>query len=154
VQSRPGSRGRLTLPSPVDPPFDPVARGARVRVEDQSGEAILDDTVPGGAFDPATSVGWRHDPDRGRWVFTHPGRHGIRQLILKRDASAQNDVRFMAKVHLPSASVPTTERLPLRGTMVVEAPVAREGQCGEIAFGGGQDAIACPVHEAARLVCR
>lgn len=147
-------RGTLVLaPMPLDPPFDPIARGARVRIEDSAGDAIIDDTVPGGAFDPATSIGWRHEPGSRRWVYTHPGWHGIRRLVLKLGAAGE-EVRFGATAYLPSSPVPDAERLPLTGTLVVDAPVARDDQCGEVTFGDEPTNVQCPVQDGSRLVCR
>lgn len=147
--------GKLALaPLPLDPPFDPVARGASVRVEDASGEEILDETVPGGAFDPTTSTGWRHLPELGRWIYTRPGAQGIHHLMLKRVPGSNEVYRFHVMARLGATSVPGAEQLPLTGTFVVDTPVAENGQCGEVDFGGEEPATDCPVHEAVRLVCR
>lgn len=148
-------RGVIALaPEPLDPPFDPIARGARVLLTDSAGETILDDTVPGGAFDAATSVGWRHEPGGKRWVYTHPGRHGIRRLVLKRVAGAASTYRFVATAYLPTSPVPASDRLPLTATFVVAAPVASDGQCGVATFGAAPPAVRCPVQDGSRLVCR
>jgi hypothetical protein len=147
-------QGKLALPLPVDPPFDPTARGARVRVEDASGEVILDETLAAGARDPGTGIGWRHDVARSRWTFTHPGSPGIRHLVLKRAGASGNVVRFVGRAHLPATPVPSAERLPLTATLVVDPPAASGGQCGEARFGGVPPATACPIHLGTRLVCR
>lgn len=148
-------RGVIALaPEPLDPPFDPIARGARLLLQDSAGATIIDDTVPGGAFDAATSIGWRHEAGGKRWVYTHPGRHGIRRLVVKRVPGAASTYRFVATAYLPASPIPGAERLPLTGTFVVDAPVARDGQCGVATFGGAPPAVRCPVQDGSRLVCR
>lgn len=145
--------GKLAL-APVDPPFDPIARGVRVRIEDASGEEILDEIVPGGAFDPTTSTGWRHLPELGRWSYTRPGAQGVHRLVVKRVAGPAEVYRFHAMAHIGETPVPSAEQLPLKGTFVVDTPVAENGQCGEVEFGGAEPTTACAVHEATRLVCQ
>jgi hypothetical protein len=148
-------QGKLALgPLPLDPPLDPVARGARIRIEDATGHTVVDETIPGGAFDPTTSTGWRHDAGSDRWVYMRPGADGIRNLVLKRVGNAGNVVRFSAKAHLPASPVPSAEQLPLTATLVVDAPVADDGRCGEAPFGGDAPATDCPVHTGLRLACR
>lgn len=144
--------GKLEL-APLDPPFDPIARGARVRVEDASGEEMLDEIVPAGAFDPTTATGWRHLAELGRWVYTRPAAEGVHHLVVKRVAGSAEVYRFHVMARLGATSVPTAEQLPLKGTFVVDTPVAENGQCGEAEFGGAEPAIECAVHEATRLVC-
>src|SRR3989441_10042893 len=45
-------KGRMTLPTA--PPLDPVTTGVRLLAD-----PVLDVTIPGGAFDPATMTGWK-----------------------------------------------------------------------------------------------
>jgi hypothetical protein len=153
-QSKLRFRGELALlPLPLDPPLDPIARGARVRVEDATGAALLDETLPGGAFDPATSTGWRYD-GRKTWRYTRPVSQGIDHLALKRVAGSSNVYRFQVRARLASTPVPSLAQLPLEGTLVIDAPVARNGQCGEARFGLEPPATDCLLSEGTRLVCK
>lgn len=144
--------GKLAL-SPGDPPFDPIARGARVRIEDASGEEILDEIVLGGAYDPATSTGWRHLPELGRWIYTRPGSQGVHRIVVKRAPGSAEVHRFHVMARLGATTIPTAEQLPLTGSFVLDTPAAENGQCGEVEFGGPEPATPCAVHEATRLVC-
>jgi hypothetical protein len=153
-QSKLGFRGELALlPLPLDPPFDPISRGARVRVEDAMGQTILDETVPGGEFDSATKTGWRHRDGGDSWVYTRADSQGVSRLVLKRVSESESVYRFSVKARLGSTPVPSPAQLPIKGTLVIDTPVARNGQCGEALFGGEPPATACPVQRETRLLC-
>lgn len=139
---------------PLDPPFDPVAHGVRVRVEDADGTVVIDDRVPGGAFDPVTAIGWRHDPEQSRWTYTHPGQQGIRRVVVTRRAGSDETYRFTATAHLPESPVPTGDRLPLTATIVADPTAASGDQCARTILGDGSPGTACPVQSDTRLVCR
>lgn len=149
ADSRLRLRGDLALP--LDAGFDPVVHGARVRIEDADGQAIIDDVVPGGAFDPATSIGWRHQPAHDRWVYMDPARHGIRRLVVKHLVDAAETHRVTASAYLPESPVPTAASLPLTGTVAFDAGA---GQCASATFGDASPGATCPVLDETRLVCR
>lgn len=145
-------RGKITLlPLPLDPPFDPVARGARAFLADTSG-VLLDETLPGGAFDRATSTGWKHRQGGKSWVYTRPASEGIHRLTFKRIPKTENVYAFTLDAWV-ATSVPTPAELPLEATLVIDAPVAKDGQCGTVQFGPGPSTPACEIRKGARLVC-
>jgi hypothetical protein len=141
------------LPLPLDPPFDPVARGARALLTDGSGNVLLDETVPGGAFDRATSTGWRHKEGGRSWVYTRPVGQGIHRLALKQVARTDDVYTFVVDARLDETPVPTAADLPLEATLVIDAPVAEDGQCGSAQFGGATGP-ACEAKKGPRLVCK
>src|SRR2546430_1498627 len=61
-------KGRITVP--VAPAIDPVTTGVRVLVD-----GVLDATIPGGAFDPAPTTGWKVKKN-GAFAY-HNGEGGI-----------------------------------------------------------------------------
>ncbi len=148
-------QGLLPLePLPLDPAFDPVAHGARVVVVDASGKALLDETVPGGAFDGTTKTGWRHALRSKQWVYARPSSRGIHRVVLKSVARTSNLVQFVVDADLGSTRLPTQAQLPLEGTLVIDAPVARNGQCGAAELGGAPPATPCKLPRGKRIVCK
>lgn len=148
-------QGKIALlPLPLDPPFDPIARGARVLLEDGSGDVLLDETLPGGAYDRTTSTGWRHKDGGKSWVYVRPTSAGIHHLVLKRTPRSENVYAFAADARLEGTPVPSPAELPLTATLVIDAPVAEDGQCGTVQFGAGPSTPACEVRKGPRLVCK
>src|SRR5205085_7532012 len=53
-------KGSITIPPQGgDPTLDPVTNGARAIIADSTGTAVLDVTLPGGAYSTANRVGWK-----------------------------------------------------------------------------------------------
>jgi hypothetical protein len=147
-------KGQIALSPAPESPFDPIVSGARVLLEDATGGIVLDETVPGGAFDPDTLIGWRHDTETGRWIYAAPPSQGVQRLVLRRVAGRDDAYRFRLKASLVPTALPTPEELPLKATLVLDPPVARNGQCGEAYFGGGPSGPECSTYGESRLVCR
>jgi hypothetical protein len=118
-------RGRMAVPT--TPPIDPAARGVRILL-DARDRSMLDAIIPGGA-------GWTSNRARTAWRYHNPvGAHGI-SLVRMRLLSASGLVRFRVIGKLGAYGVSPAE-MPLKGTLVIDAPIARTGQCGELLFSG------------------
>jgi parallel beta-helix repeat protein len=132
-------RGALVVPYPFVPPLDPVAGGIAVVVEDAAGARVLDVTVPGGAYDRVTKVGWQAARSRTRWKYVDksaaaPG--GITRVTVK-DRSRKQPGLLKVQVTGKRGAYPVdTARLPLTGLLILDPPTAATGQCGLATFVG------------------
>lgn len=147
-------RGQTTLPHPFGPALDPAAVGVGIVVADSTGARVLDVTVPGGAYDPATGVGWKVSPGRGTWKYVDrrdDPPSGITAVSV-RDQSTKTPglVRFGVQGKRGAYPVDPA-RLPLTGLLVLDPPTAETGQCGQATFAG--PAPACVAGPAA-VTCR
>jgi hypothetical protein len=115
---------------PASPPLDPVATGARVRIADTAG-ALLDVTIPGGAFDETTKRGWKVK-DGGFKYVNRAGTEGIVAVKVKPSAKVPGLVVFGVHGKKGTWAVDPS-RLPLAGTFAVDTAA---GQCGDAAFPG------------------
>jgi hypothetical protein len=142
-------KGELQLPAPITPALDPVGTGARVVVEGAAG-TVVDVTIPSGAFSRALGAGWKVNRAGTVWTFrSATGVLGIRRVVLKTAASSPGLVRFVV-VGKQGRWAVDGATLPTRATLVLDAPVARGGQCGEGVFVG-----ACAVNARGTTVrCR
>jgi len=123
-------KGQMMLPFPFSPALDPGSRGARVLLEGTAG-ALLDVTIPGGAFDPTTHTGWRANTAGTAWTYKSPtGVLGIRKVQVKTVPTQPGLVRFAVAGKNGSYPVAPSD-LPLRATMVLDA---LSGECGEASF--------------------
>ncbi len=133
-------RGTLTN-VPTTPAIDAVAKGVRIVIapEDSARAAILDVTIPGGAFDPGTGVGWKTNAGHSSFKYSNPaGVQGITKVVYKLSTRTAGEVKFAVTGKRGSfAAVPAD--LPLKGTFVLDAPIATTGQCGEAKFPGPPD---------------
>jgi hypothetical protein len=119
-------KGQMTVPT--TPPIDPATKGIRLLLDD-AGANVLDVVVPGGA-------GWKTSRSGNSWRFKNPsGPSGIVKVSLKRRAKAPGTLKFGVLGRAGSLAV-TRARIPVKGTLVVDAPMARTGQCGETQYGG------------------
>jgi parallel beta-helix repeat protein len=129
--------GRILVPYPLTPALDPIAAGVGVVVADSSGTRALDVTVPGGAFDPSTGVGWKASRNGTRWKWTDrsatpPG--GITAVSI-RDLSRSQPGLLQLRVTGKRGSYPVdAANLPLTGMVSVDPPTAETGQCGRVSF--------------------
>jgi hypothetical protein len=145
-------KGEMVLPAPISPPLDLVANGARVLIDDNG--SILDVTLPSGAYDRATGVGWKVDrkvpPTRWTWVdrsAVPPG--GIVSMIV-RDASARMPGLVTVRARGRKGSYPVAPGGE-PGTVLVVLDPGTGAQCGEATFPAG----ACTFdRRGRRLTCR
>ena len=119
------------LTVPTSPPIDPVGKGIRVLIADAMGGTVADVRVPNGDYARATKTGWRR---RGNgWRFVDPS--GLKASV-KGDPLTPGFLRVGLSVTHRTYTV-TAAGLPLAATVVVDAPRAATGQCGELAFLAG-----------------
>ena len=138
-------KGRMTVP--VAPAIDPVTTGVRVLVD-----GVLDATIPGGAFDPATRTGWKAKKN-GAFTY-HNGQGGIlgiAKVALKPSSKTPGLVQF-AVGGKTGTHVVDPAHLPRQATLILDAAA---GQCGDASFAGPPPAPLC-VYKArrARVQCK
>ncbi len=118
-------KGRMVVPT--TPPIDPAANGVRVLVTDASsatGAIVVDATIPGG-------TGWKTNNAGTRWRYANPaGIGGITKVRIAEKASAPGSLKFSIKGAHGSFAV-AASALPVKGTLVIDSPIAITGQCGE-----------------------
>jgi hypothetical protein len=127
-----GFSGSATLPVPFDPPLDPVHNGVRIVVDDPSLAVVVDETVPGVAYDAGTRQGWTASASGWRWR-SHTGP--ITKVGIKTSPKVPGGLRFSVKGRNGTWAA-TPAELPLRATLVLDPPDAPGGQCAATAFGG------------------
>ncbi len=132
-------KGELVVPHPFAPALDPVAAGVAVVIEDAAGARPLDVTVPGGAYDPLTKVGWQAARSGTSWKYVDKSATplgGITTLTLK-DVSRKQPGLLKVKVAGKRSSYPVDPAsLPLTGFLILDPPTAATGQCGVATFVG------------------
>jgi hypothetical protein len=115
-----------TMTVPTTPEIDPVARGVRVLITTAAGDVVVDVTIPGGG-------GWKTNRVRTLWSY-HGGAGGrIREVTMRRNRSAPGTIRFT--VSGKGANLAPPDGTPIIATIVLDAPFATTGQCGEADFG-------------------
>jgi hypothetical protein len=128
------------------PLLDPVVRGARVILEDGAG-VRFDVSVPPGAYDPTTRTGWLPNGARTAFTFRSASSVGgvLDKLKLSRTTARPDVIKFTMSgkkgAQAASAVVP-----PLAATIVLDAPTAATGECGEVDFSGPSPAPACAMN--------
>jgi cysteine-rich repeat protein len=124
-------RGMMTVPT--SPVVDPAAHGLRVLLVDAAGATILDAMVP-----PGRSHGRGWTTNRAGTAWTYRDREGDRGIVKVRLATLHATPGTLAfEVVGRNGSYPVSPlRVPLRGTVVIDAPAARRGQCAEAVFPG------------------
>ena len=120
---------------PGAPAINPVANGLRVLVSDSTGATPIDVTVPGGAYDAGTRIGWKVNGSGTAWKYSNATSpvNGIYKAQLKAYASTPGKYKFAVKGKNGNYAV-NAANLPLTGTLVIDVPYAATGQCGETAF--------------------
>jgi hypothetical protein len=134
-------KGEFTLPPvPGDPPVDPVMEGVRAIIVDSTDGEVLDVTIPPGMYDPRTRSGWKVNSSATSFTYVNSGAvtplpQGIKKFGLKRSTNVAGLIRFSVSGKSGSYAV-NLSNLPLRGTLVLDMPVATTGLCSEVPFPG------------------
>jgi hypothetical protein len=122
------ARGAIGLSPAALAGLDPLTDGVRMRVVDIIRNVVVDVTVAGGAYDPATHTGWKTRSGGHGWSYRGPAGPLDRITLIIRSTSA-GTLRFRLRgVPAPPATAPI---LPLTLTLVLDPPLATTGQCGE-----------------------
>jgi len=132
------------------PAIDPVANGFRMVIRDANGTVTMDVTVPPGAMTVENRRGWRRVGVSETWTYADRDGtvDGVKQVLVRHRGGGALKISLFGKdgPYLPPAVLPVTV------TMVVDAPVAATGQCGEITFG---DSPGCfYLNQGNKLICR
>lgn len=137
------------------PALDPLAHGARVILEDGAG-LRFDVGVPPGAYDPTTRTGWLANGTGTAFTYRTTTSVGgvLDKLKLSRSAAKPEVVKFtMSGKKGTLAATPIVP--PLAATVVLDAPTAATGECGEIDFPGPAPAHACTLNRSgSTLSCK
>ena len=114
---------------PIAPAIRPTTKGVRVLVEDAAGEAMFDATLPGGPP-------WKEKHSGTTWVYRGGhGPSGVVKVSIRSFRRQPGRLKFLVQARKESFSL-SPARLPLKGTLVIDAPLATTGQCGETPFAG------------------
>ena len=129
---------------PTSPPIDPASNGVRVLLEDATGAPMLDVSIPG-------KVGWKANAAKTAWRYRNRG--GWQSLVSVRITSTRRKPgRLKFQVVGRKGTYPMSPGgVPVKGTIVIDAPFARTGQCGEALF-PGRPAPACILKAAGRTL--
>lgn len=148
-------RGEMVLPHPFDPPLDPIAKGVRIVLVDDSGTTVTDSTVPSGAYNLTTKRGWTTDSSRSdRWIFRDSRAIGDVTKVVIRDRSSKTPGLVAFSVVGRQGAFPVSA-VPVTATFVLDPPTALTGQCGEALFPGPRPAPACAFGSSEDIVtCR
>lgn len=134
----------------------PIADGARVVLTSQDDSVLLDATIPGGAYDPLTRVGWRLSGNGKSWKFIDKSASpvgGIIQVKISDKNSSKNPRVVKIKVKGKDSDYPVVAGdEPIQAVVVLGGEVAAaNGLCGESAY----DAPDCGFNGSAnKLTCR
>jgi hypothetical protein len=131
-----------------------VATGVAIVVEDALGDRVLDVSIPGGAYDPVTRIGWWPWRWGKGWTYQNGGSAppgGITFVSLHHIERRQPGlIEFRVKGRRGSYPV-DAGKLPLSGFVSVDPPTAETGQCGAASFvSAGQQCS----HGGGRVHCR
>jgi hypothetical protein len=126
-----------TLAIPSDAPIDPMNKGIRLIVssttaDDPLAKTTIDVTLPSGEFDLVTDRGWSVG-DSGTYLYRDQiGSYaGIARALVKPLDSGQLKVLFFGQ---NPGGYPLPHQPPegtITATVVIDAPMATTGQCGE-----------------------
>ena len=132
--------GEIALPYPYAPPLDPVTKGVRILLTTAGNRDVIDATIPGGVFNPATKVGWTRNLSNTSFDYKNasngvvPLIAGIYHVVLRdRSHTHPGHLKFVVTGKKGSYAVFANE-LPVKGTIVIDSPQATNGQCGEAVF--------------------
>ena len=110
--------------------------------------------IPGG-LDPATGAGWKTNRAGTAWRYRNPqGPSGIVRVRIRSRRRTPGWLKFVVTGRHGSYALSPT-LMPLKGTMIIDAPLATTGQCGEALFPGPPPAPHCAFNAPhSKLRCR
>ena len=124
----------------ADPAVDPLVHGFRLVLTDSAGGAFVDGTIPGG-------TGWRGDGANARWRA--PAGQAVGGLT--RVGFQQRRNTGALRIDVVGSGIAPVPPLPITVAIVIDAPIARTGQCTETAV----DTVQCSLaRDALLLRCR
>ena len=87
---------------PLTPTIDPVTNGMRFLIVDSTGAIPVDITIPGGAYNTTTKVGWKVNGSGTSWLYKNSGNptpliNGIQKMQLKKLSSPVGKFKFGVK---------------------------------------------------------
>jgi hypothetical protein len=123
-------KAQATLTIPFVPTLNPQANGIRLLIVDSIGDTMLDATVPGSVYNPATRTGWKVNGSGTSWTYKNPGTdpYGFTVVGVKTTPSKPGLVKVKAKGK-DSAYAVHTNHLPLQATFILDPPTADTGEC-------------------------
>ncbi len=150
-------RGRC-IPFSETPDVSPVDKGLRIVLQDASGNAVFDATIPPGQFESTTRSGWRTHtfPSGLTALYKNAGSvlpllDGIRKVkLVVRQGLGITKFSVIGKrgdYHL--ALNP-----PVKVTVIVDTPVAATGQCCEMIFANSPPSPTCQLTGDSTLRCK
>ncbi|MEW6268985.1 MAG: hypothetical protein AB1689_06765 [Thermodesulfobacteriota bacterium] len=126
--------GQLDLPVPPAQ-LDPVANGVRVILADAAGAVLFDVAVPPGAYSPVTRSGWIANKPGTAFTFrTTTAAGGLIDKLKLSFTATRPDLLKLTMSGRRGGFATAPPELPLSAVMVVDAPTAATGECGEIQF--------------------
>jgi len=121
-------KGKISVPT--TPPINPAANGIRLLLDD-AGANVLDVVVPGGPE-------WKTGRSGNSWRYRSPGGPGgVVKIRVRRLAAKPGTLKFRVVGRAGTLAV-TRARIPVKGTFVVDSPMAQTGQCGETQYDGSR----------------
>jgi hypothetical protein len=142
-------KAEVSLPAPLSPPLDPVARGVRIQLE-KAGGGGTSVTVPAGPFDAGTRTGWKPNGALTSWKYsskTGVGDLGITKVTIKTSPKKPGVVRIAIKgkgatIGLAPADLPLSAvvKLDPAGQCMLATFAGPETAC---AFNGSQTVVTC-----------
>jgi hypothetical protein len=131
--------GSFTIPA--TPAIDPLSNGGmRILVNDSTGAAVIDASIPGGLYDPLSRAGWTTNTSTTNYTYRNSGVAvplvaGIGKITLKKSLKTPGLVTFTVTGKNGSYAI-NTANLPLAATIILDPPFASNNQCGELRFTG------------------
>ena len=102
-------------------------------VTDATHAAVVDASTATGFYDVGTGRGWKSNASG--WKYQDRNGVGIVKVGLKLSRSAPGLIKFVVKARSGSWPV-IPSHLPVRGMIVIDAPNATTGECGNADFSG------------------
>jgi hypothetical protein len=94
---------------------------------------VLDVTIPGGAYDTGTRIGWLANKNHTAFRYLDKGLTPT-QGIIKVSLRSRLGVFTFSAVGRNGSYPVATGAVPLTMTLVLDTPVAQTGQCGEMHY--------------------